>query len=239
MFGKRTSLAKAAKIVEPAPLPAKYAPYGKSDIDFIYNLLFCDDLSAFSPTPDQMPTPRQSILFAEPIDVEAVRSVAEDTKGEGRWRALAYNKLRMCGCDVPARKLLGTIIEMPLPEGLDVLATFSDGSIRYINKSGKMVFIEQELPALKMVMTQLLEASQKVVDKIGPWTKARLPPPVAPYVRLTFLVSDGLYFGEGPNALFARDALAGPVLKHAADLLQLVVNAAMEKSDVNKDATGH
>ena len=61
--------------------------------------------------------------------------------------------------------------------------------------------------------------AQPVVNKIGPWDKQRLPPPKAGNVRMTFLVSDGLYFGEGPFAVLQQDSLAGPVLSKATQLL--------------------
>jgi hypothetical protein len=46
---------------------------------------------------------------------------------------------------------------------------------------------------------------------------------------MTFLVSDGLYFGEGPFTLMQRDPVAAPLLKNAGELLQLVVKLATSK----------
>lgn len=43
-------------------------------------------------------------------------------------------------------------------------------------------------------------------------------------VRLTFLVADGLYFGEGPHAVLERDGMAGPVLAAATALLVAVTS---------------
>jgi hypothetical protein len=43
---------------------------------------------------------------------------------------------------------------------------------------------------------------------------------------LTFIVSDGLYFGEGPFAALSQDALAGPLIQQATRLLQQVVAIA-------------
>jgi hypothetical protein len=44
---------------------------------------------------------------------------------------------------------------------------------------------------------------------------------------MTFLVSDGLYFGEGPMQAMQRDPLAGPVILEAGRLLQVVVDTAL------------
>jgi hypothetical protein len=47
-------------------------------------------------------------------------------------------------------------------------------------------------------------------------------------MRMTFLVSDGLYFGEGPLGTLQQDAMAGPVLGKATQLLQRVVELGVK-----------
>ncbi|EAQ76287.1 hypothetical protein WH5701_15811 [Synechococcus sp. WH 5701] len=53
--------------------------------------------------------------------------------------------------------------------------------------------------------------------------EARRAPPEDDNIRLTFLVSDGLYFGEGPMTVMQREPLAAPILQTATELLQAVV----------------
>jgi len=160
---------------------------------------------------------RQPIRFQPGADKGIVLS-----PGESRTRALAYNWLRLHGHAVPPRVLLGTILEVPQDAGLDTLAAFADGSVRYINQTGRMAVIEGEVPAVSITVNALLAASQEVVNKIGPWEKPRLPPPAEGRLRMTFVVSDGLYFGEGPMAEMSRDPLAGKVFQKATQLLVLV-----------------
>jgi hypothetical protein len=50
-------------------------------------------------------------------------------------------------------------------------------------------------------------------------------------VRLTFLCTDGLYFGEVPMSVFQRDARAGPIIHAAGQLLQQVVEIATSKGE--------
>ena len=50
-----------------------YEPCKQPGINEIYNLLFCDDLLAFSPKPGEEPAPWQSVLFEEPIDADRIR----------------------------------------------------------------------------------------------------------------------------------------------------------------------
>jgi hypothetical protein len=50
-----------------------------------------------------------------------------------------------------------------------------------------------------------------------------LPPPRRGSIRLSFLVSDGLYFGVGPMTTLSSDDIGGPVLRSATALLQAIV----------------
>src|SRR5690242_14080880 len=113
------------------------APYGNDAADFMYNLLFCDDPALFARGADDPATPFPAILSENP-DAARIAAIANDTTQEGRVRALAFNWLRQHGHDVPRRVLLGAIVEVPLDGGLDTLAAFADGSVRYINQTGKM-----------------------------------------------------------------------------------------------------
>jgi hypothetical protein len=162
-------------------------------------------------------------LVAEKPDTAALRKIAEDEANEGRVRALAYNRLRGAGEKVLPKQLLGVIIEVPLEKGLDVLAAFSEGGVRYLNQSGKVALFEGPGNPVESLAKELVSVSQPVVNQIGPWDKQRLPPPKVGNVRMAFLVSDGLYFGEGPYGALQKDPMAGPVLAKATELMQRVV----------------
>jgi len=73
------------------------------------------------------------------------------------------------------------------------------------------------------MVQDLFQASQRVVDRTRPAAQPRLPPPKADGIRITFLVSDGLYVSEGAMARMQHDRLAGPVIDTAIALLQQVV----------------
>ena len=80
------------------------------------------------------------------------------------------------------------------------------------------------MPEANVQAKRLIELAQPIVAQIGPWDKARLPPPARPNTRLTFIVSDGLYFGEGPFAVMQRDGLAGPLVLQGAHMLTLITD---------------
>ncbi len=207
----------------PAASAGLYMPYAESHVNFLYNLLFCDDIALFRSNEAQKIDGLWSKLLAEQADTASLRKIAEDIDNEGRVRALAYNRLRASGEQVPKKELLGVIVEVPLQNGLDVLAAFSEGGVRYLNQSGKVAIFEGRGNPVEGLAKELLTASRPVVNAIGPWEKQRLPPPKAGSVRITFLVSDGLYFGEGPFGALQNDPMAGPVLARAAQLLQKAV----------------
>jgi hypothetical protein len=48
---------------------------------------------------------------------------------------------------------------------------------------------------------------------------------------LTFIVSDGLYFGQGPFEMMKNDSMAAPVVNKSIELLQAVINKTLENSE--------
>jgi hypothetical protein len=187
----------------------RHRPYRETACNEIYNLLFCDD--------GRMP------IGAMDDTVASLRAVADDESQEGRNRMWAYNLLRERGEPVPPKILLGTIVEVHMEDGLDVLAAFTDGSVRYINHSEKMGFVEGRVPQLEEHIEILLKVSGFIVNQIGPSTEARLPPPPKGEVRTTFLVSDGLYFGQGPYDELRNDEMGRLVLTAAEKLHEAYV----------------
>lgn len=205
-----------------------YAPYAQSHINFLYNLLFCDDMNLFKGKGLERDGGLWGALLAEPVEKTNLIKIANDESNDGRVRAIAFNKLRASGEDVVPKRVLGVIVEVPLGTGLDVLAAFSEGGVRYLNQSGKAAFFEGQGNAVEYLAKELIAVSQPIVNRIGPSDKKRLPPPKAGNVRITFLVSDGFYFAEGPFRTMQQDAIAGPVLSKATQLLQRVVKLGVQ-----------
>jgi hypothetical protein len=203
--------------------PPVYSAYESSAANFMYDLLFCDRRDSFRGAAEgEQPPPGRSVLFSEPPDISGLKRLAGDVSADGRIRYLAFARLRDAGVPVEPKVLLGVIIEVGLSDGLDTLAAFSDGGVRYINHSGKMIVVEGTNKFSPLV-NRLFQSASLVVARIGPWDQPRRPPPGKGNLRLTFLVSDGLYFGEGRLDAFDRDALAGPVFRDGSELMLKVV----------------
>lgn len=201
-------------------------PYQDEATNVIYQLLFCDQPALFAEHSTGKPEPPWSILFSKDPDLDALNEIAEDKQQASRVRALAFNLLQTAGNSVAKQEYLGTIIEVRLEEGLDTLAVFADGAARYINYSGKVAVIEGTPNPFDEEIKGVIETSKPIVAAIGPWEGVRLPAPKLGNIRMTFLVSDGLYFGEGPMGAMQGDGLAGPLISAATKLLVKIVNTS-------------
>ncbi|RYY52098.1 MAG: hypothetical protein EOO09_22295 [Chitinophagaceae bacterium] len=204
-------------------------PYKEKSANFLYNLLFCDELSLFKTNTQDPPTYPFDILFDDAAPEEAIRRITEDTAADPRVRVLAYNKFLSAGIKPVKKELLAVIVEVGLDQGLDVLASFADGTARYINQSEKILIWETTDDATALDLTRtLFSRSAQIVNQIGPWDQARRAAPEKGMTRISFLVSDGLYFGEAPTNLLFNDQLAGPALQAATQLMQYLTSKSLE-----------
>lgn len=205
-------------------------PYREESTNLIYNLLFCDDPDLYKPNTDQQLSYPYDILFSNENDITSLEKVAADNEVDPRVRVIAHNKLAQLGHTVAGKELMTVIVEIGLDEGLDVLASFANGTARYINHTGKVLIWENVDDKKGNELTQeLFNNSRNIVDQIGPWDDVRRPAPEKGMVRLSFLVADGLYFGEGPIEVLFNDAMAAPALSAATALLQYLTQVATEK----------
>ena len=224
MFGLALATLAAPAAAQP------YEPYRSgAAANEIYDLLFCDQAAAFQPKPGVEAADWQLILFGDGQDPAKVEKLANDEEADSSVRALAFNWLRAHGRNTVKGLVLGVVVEVPLREGLDVIAAYADGSVRYINQTGKMGFFEPgAAPEVSRKAKQLVELAKPLVARIGPWEDARLPPPVKPNIRITFIVSDGLYFGQGPLDAMLEDTYSGPLVSQGSELLKEMVKQVVK-----------
>jgi hypothetical protein len=200
-------------------------PYPETSLNRIYDSFFCDDPSAYRPGPEKQPSAWQNILFNPEPDAVAVRGLAEDPVHQSRIRMLAFNWLRQRRLAIVRKELLGIVTELRLPEGLLVVAAYTDGTVRYIGRTGKLVAFESSTANVADQAGKLLAASRTAIEHIGPWEHARLPPPAEGNIRMTFLVSDGFYFGEGDSASMQQDPIGAPIVRATRKLEESIIDA--------------
>lgn len=154
------------------------------------------------------------------------REILDHSDLESRHHLQAWHFLEQAGYHPPqekAKQLLGVVVEVAMPKGLDLLAAYSDHSARYYNYSGSGVVWEHPDASLNELIDQLLEASVKTVVQIDPWEKARPSPPPQGSVRLSFLTPAGLHFKQGTMDAISRDQLDGQVFLSAVALMKSLI----------------
>lgn len=207
-------------------------PYKDSSTNFIYNLLFCDNLNLYKEKTQKPYTYPFDILFSETSSVADLQKIIDDKNSDPRVKVLAYNRQLVSGHKPAKKELLAVIVEVGLDEGLDVLASFNNGTARYINHTGKILVWETtDDTAANKITSDLFASSQNIVNQIGAWDKPRRPNPTKGNVRITFLVSDRLFFGEGPMDVLFSDPMASPALTKATELMQYLTQKSL---DTNK-----
>ena len=186
-----------------------------------YELLFCDNLERYKRHVKQRSAYPWGILFSENASNDDLQLLINDPHTESRVKLLAYRKIMSAKQQIHRKELLGIIVEVGLNHGNDVLASFRDGTARYINQNGNITIWEIRDVRSDMLTSELFYESEIIIKQIWPWEKQiRLPPPAKGLARISFLMSDGLYFGQGPmNDLF-NDPLARPALNAATLLMQ-------------------
>lgn len=193
-------------------------------VNIMYELLFGDNTALYQMNQSQNGEYPWNILFAEKKIADELQKIIDDDQLETRIKMLAYSQLRSAGIAIDKKELLAVIVEVGLEQGNDVLASFKDGRARYINQSGRIIIWEAPDNISDKLVKKLFEQSMEIVSKIGPWDKQRLSPPRQGNARISFILSDGLYFGEGAiNTLF-NDPLAAPALQTATELMQFLIS---------------
>jgi hypothetical protein len=157
------------------------------------------------------------------------RQILEHPGLESRHYLQAWSFLRKHGHQPSvntAKIVLGVVIEIMMPVGLDLLAAYSDHSARYYNYSGSAVIWEHQDNSLDSVIDQLLVASSQAVTQIGLWGQERPGPPPQGNVRLSFLTPCGLHFGERTFAALLGDPLGEQVLSIGTRLMKGLISKA-------------
>ncbi|HJW28801.1 MAG TPA: hypothetical protein VJ508_06065, partial [Saprospiraceae bacterium] len=145
-------------------------PYRDASTNAMYALLFCDDLDIYRHTVKKPWTNPWDVLLVEDPDLKGLQKIAEDHSLESRIRLLALHALRLQGIAPKQKELLAVIVELGLEEGPDTLASFSEGTARYLNYSGKILVWENADEKSRAITDKLFVASEKIVQQIGPWT---------------------------------------------------------------------
>jgi hypothetical protein len=155
------------------------------------------------------------------------REVINQPGLESRHYLQAWQFLRENGCPPPAdvaKQVLGVVVEVGMPKGLDLLAAYPNYTACYYNFSGRGVVWEHPDSSLDVRIAQLLTVSENVVAQIGSWDRPRPEAPPAGQVRMNFLTPSGLHFGQGSLDVMSRDPIGAQVLYLAGELMRALID---------------
>jgi len=203
------------------PIRNGFTPYADAACNRIYNLAFCDKLELFREEIVE-PVGVWATLLAKQPYAAGLQSIANDRLQQSRLRLVACRRLESMRQPVASKELLGAIIETGTRDGLNVLAVYLDGCVLYLDHRETQFSFDPVPDAWMVQVNRLLDASREAVERIGPWQQPRVAPPTEGMLRVSFLVSDGLYFGQGLLTTMEKDAIAAPIVAACADLLRSV-----------------
>ena len=196
--------------------------------DDLYDSLFADDPDVFIKLKDH---PAISWIYENKTPtIEQLEVLAENQSVESRIRFLSLYTALQRGLKINKKVYLGTIMEVPVNRGYDVLAFYSDNRARYYNYSGKAIIYEGGRDTIDDAIERANSVSIQVCNRIGPWDKERLAKPNGNIWRFTFLISDGLYFGQGPLDALNNDEMAAAMIRSGAEVMKALTNET-QKSD--------
>jgi hypothetical protein len=202
-------------------------PSGSATGD-LRELLYGDvALSRWATSDDAFQTVREALDACDTTTARhALQRILRAPRRASRDYLQAWHELRALDeqPEDPAH-LYGVVVDMPVHAGLDTLAAYEDGTVRYLNYSGKVLVWEAQDEEIGLMTQDLLDAATSIVARIGPWRGPR--PPLRPgLLRLSMLCAGGLYFGEGPVQALSADRMAGPLIAAAGRLLQALTDRA-------------
>ena len=168
-----------------------------------------------------------------------LRPVVKIPDLETRIFLQAWHNLRELGEKPPEnreKEVLGIVVEVGMPKGLDIVAAYRDHRARYFNYSGAGVLWERRDGSLDGLIDELLTAGSVVAKAIPPWTQARPPEPKKGNVRINLLTPSGIHLGQGPTEALNQDAMGGPILSAAYGLMKRIVELKRESGETASNA---
>ena len=158
---------------------------------------------------------------------QLLRQIIEMSNLESRHYLQAWHFLRSLDVNPPeetAKQIYGVVVEVTMPQGVDIVAAYADRTARYFNFGGAAIIWEHPDDSLDEDIQQLLDAGQAIIHNIGPWENERPGVPAQGQARVNMLTPSGLHFGQAPLNALANDAMGGPIIKAALDLMQALIS---------------
>jgi hypothetical protein len=204
---------------EATPEPVRHRPYQDELADRLYNLLFCDDLELARREPGPLSGPWR-LLMGPPPRSSALQTIAAANNADSRARALAASLLRARGASIVRPCTLGVVVEVALQQGLESLAAYADGAVRYIDATGDAAVFDNGPDEARKLAREMVTYGDAFAQRRDAWLQPRLPPPRSGELRVSVLVTDGTRFVDGSFASLQADADVAAIVGRATRLLR-------------------
>jgi hypothetical protein len=149
---------------------------------------------------------------------EVLLEVAGNPNMETRillWSWAALRRLGVHPKSYEADDIKGVVIQVPMRSGVDVLAAYADGTVRYVNHSGKVIVWDITEVTITGIIRKLLESCKGL---FGVAVAASANHSVKDLIRVTLLTFNGNRFAEASMQSLASSPI-NQVLGVGAELI--------------------
>jgi len=190
--------------------------------DKLYNSLFADRPNDFVNMKEHKAI--SWIYENRTPTIDELEITANDDSVESRIKFLSLYTALTLGLKINKKIYFGTIIEVPMNGGYDVLAYYSDKTARYYNYSGAAIIYEGGKTNIDNSIEKANSFAIQVCNILEPWEKERLPRPKGDIFRISFLASDGLYFGNSSINTLGKDQSISTLFTNSAEVMKALTN---------------
>mmetsp|Transcript_103478 Transcript_103478/g.301916 ORF Transcript_103478/g.301916 Transcript_103478/m.301916 type:complete len:504 (+) Transcript_103478:121-1632(+) len=165
-------------------------------------------------TLDGSPSPYQTISDAADLAEAGAKEQAADLLtsmlrtgiADTQIELMTWSALRQLGVRPGARagaEVLGATFEVPMGGGVDTLAAYRSGAVRYFSSAGPAVILDDPPPALQVLIDAFIDSAARVREEAEPRTDLSLPP----HVQVSLLTRSGLFATMSVNQQICTSAL--------------------------------
>ncbi len=164
-----------------------------------------------------------------------LESIASDASVETIHRVEAIRLLSAFGVEASeSRQILGIVLEMSMPKGVDILAGYIDRTAYYINYSGKAVVWKRPDETLDAGINTFLEAARNLLAGSDSFSSQVPSGPLATgRGRMQLISLDGCRFVEDTFDNLAARTQEGQVLVSGTQLLSKLI--AIDRAGPTRD----
>jgi hypothetical protein len=208
-----------------------YEPYRRSDLNWRYNLYFCEHLAMFEGSRKGAAGRPWEALFAPAVDTSALARVVDDAAIPAHLRLLAGKRLRSRADWTGDSSPLVIVVELPMLDGLKFggldTMSLSANVVSYVNYKGSATLVEgTDMAECRMAGNLMSAAADLILSGVAKLRHGpRMPPPDrVPLVRISILTPSADYVLEGEDRdLYLRYPQVFTILDEGGRIIKMML----------------